>query len=190
MTAILRPALTLTVLFTLLLGLVYPLSVTGIAQLALPSAAGGSLVLSDGRVLGSNLVGQRFTSDRYFWPRPSATSDTPYNGGASAGTNFGPTSAKLKTMVEAEIATLRQSRITAPVPADAATFSGSGLDPDISPAFAKLQVPRIARARNLPEARLNELLDRHIQGRFLGLVGEPRVNVLSLNRALDADPEP
>lgn len=186
MTQILRPAISLMVLFTALLGLGYPLAITGIAQLVLPFQANGSLVRKDDAVLGSELIGQAFASERYFWPRPSATADAPYNAGASSGTNLGPTSAKLKSMVEAEIGKLRTSGIRTPVPADAATYSGSGLDPHISPNYARLQIPRIAKARGLPEKRLNDLLDRHIEGRFLGLIGEPRVDVLMLNLALDA----
>lgn len=187
MSQILRPAISLMVLFTVLLGLGYPLAITGIAQLAFPSQANGSLVRHGETVLGSALIGQNFASETYFWPRPSATAEAPYNAGASSGTNLGPTSAKLKSMVEAQIERLKAGGILAPIPADAATYSGSGLDPDISPEYARLQIPRVAKARGLPEARLNELLDRHIEGRYLRFIGEPRVNVLLLNLALDAE---
>jgi K+-transporting ATPase ATPase C chain len=187
MTQILRPAISLMVLFTVLLGLGYPLAITGIAQLAFPFQANGSLVRQGETVLGSQLIGQNFAAQTYFWPRPSATADAPYNAGASSGTNLGPTSAKLKGMVETEIERLKTAGLTAPIPTDAATYSGSGLDPEISPDYARLQIPRIAKARGLPEARLNDLLDRHIDGRFLGFIGEPRVNVFLLNLALDAD---
>ncbi|MBX9456866.1 MAG: potassium-transporting ATPase subunit KdpC [Rhizobium sp.] len=187
MTQILRPAISLMVLFTLLLGLGYPLAITGIAQLAFPFQANGSLVRNGDRVIGSELIGQTSASDTYFWPRPSATGDSPYNAGASSGTNLGPTSAKLKSMVAAEVEKLRNSGIRTPVPADAATYSGSGLDPHISPDYARLQIPRIAKARGIPEARLNDILGRHIEGPSLGFIGEPRVNVLLLNLALDSE---
>ena len=186
MTQILRPAISLMVFFTALLGLAYPLAISGIAQLAFPVQANGSLVRKGETVMGSELIGQAFTSDIYFWPRPSATAETPYNAAASSGTNLGPTSAKLKSMVEAEVGKLKGTGIAVPVPADAATYSGSGLDPHISPDYARLQIPRIAKARNLPEAELIAILDRHIEGRTLGFIGEPRVNVLLLNLALDA----
>jgi K+-transporting ATPase ATPase C chain len=186
MTQIFRPALSLMVLFTLLLGLGYPLAMTGIAQIAFTWRAGGSPVLVDGKIVGSELIGQNFSSDRYFWPRPSATADQPYNGGASTGTNLGPTSAKLKGMVETEVARLRTSGLTGELPADAPTYSGSGLDPHISPAFATAQIVRIAKARGLPEADVARLVEAQIEGRLLGLFGEPRVNVLALNMALDA----
>jgi K+-transporting ATPase ATPase C chain len=187
MTQILRPAISLMVLFTALLGLAYPLAITGIAQLAFPFQANGSLVRKGDAVMGSELVGQNFSSESFFWPRPSATAEASYNAGASSGTNLGSTSAKLKSMVETEIERLEKSGIQVPIPADAATYSGSGLDPQISPDYARLQIPRIARARGLAEARLNDLLDRHIEGRTLGFMGEPRVNVLLLNLALDAE---
>lgn len=187
MTQILRPAISLVALFTVFLGLGYPLAITVIAQLAFPFQANGSLVRKGDTVTGSELVGQNFSSEGYFWPRPSATVEAPYNAGASSGTNLGTTSAKLRSMVETEIERLEKSGIPVPVPADAATYSGSGLDPHISPDYARRQVSRIAKARGLPEARLNHLLDRHIEGRSVGFMGEPRVNVLSLNLALDAE---
>ena len=186
MTQILRPTLSLMALFTVLLGLGYPLAITGLAQIAFPSQANGSLIRDGEKIIGSALIGQNFASETYFQPRPSATAEGPYNAGASSGTNLGPTSAKLKSMVEAEIGRLRNGGIQASIPADAATYSGSGLDPQISPDYARLQIPRIAKARGLAEARLNDLLDRNIEGRSLGLIGEPRVNVLLLNLALDA----
>jgi K+-transporting ATPase ATPase C chain len=186
MSQTLRPAVSLMALFTLLLGLGYPLAVTGAAQLAFFWRADGSPILVGGRVVGSQLIGQNFTSARYFWPRPSATADQPYNAGSSTGTNLGPTSAKLKSMVAAEIKRLRASGITGELPADAATYSGSGLDPHISPEFARAQVARVARARSLKEADVARLVEEHTEGRTLGVFGEPRVNVLSLNMALDA----
>ena len=185
MTQILRPAISLMVLFTLLLGLGYPLAMTGIAQAAFGWQAGGSRIVVDGKLVGSDLIGQNFASDRYFWPRPSATADQPYNGGASSGTNLGPTSAKLKGMVETEIARLRASGLT-DVPADAATFSGSGLDPHISPEFAAAQIARIAKVRNLSEADVAKVVEAATEGRAFGVFGEPRVNVLALNMGLDA----
>ena len=185
MTQILRPAITMVALFTLLLGLGYPLAMTGIAQAALGWQANGSRIVVDGKLVGSDLIGQNFASDRYFWPRPSATAEQPYNGGASSGTNLGPTSAKLKGMVETEIARLKASGLT-DVPADAATFSGSGLDPHISPAFAAAQVARVAKARGVTEADVATAVQAATEGRAFGLSGEPRVNVLRLNMALDA----
>jgi K+-transporting ATPase ATPase C chain len=185
MTQILRPAITMVALFTLLLGLGYPLAMTGIAQAAFGWQANGSRIVVDGKLVGSDLIGQNFASDRYFWPRPSATAEQPYNGGASSGTNLGPTSAKLKGMVETEIARLKASGLT-DVPADAATFSGSGLDPHISPAFAAAQLARVAKARGLTEADVATAVQGATEGRAFGLSGEPRVNVLRLNMALDA----
>lgn len=185
MTQLLRPAISLMVFFTAVLGLAYPLAISGIAQLAFPFQANGSLVRKGDTYLGSELIGQNFRSETYFWPRPSATVETPYNAEASSGTNLGPTSAKLKSMVEAEIQKVRSGGIRSPIPADAATYSGSGLDPHVSPDYARMQIPRIAKARNMPDAQLNAILDRHIEGRALGFIGEPRVNVFLLNLALD-----
>jgi potassium-transporting ATPase KdpC subunit len=196
MLAQMRPALVMIVLFSALTGLAYPLAITGIAQIALGRPADGSLLTnSDGVVVGSSLIGQSFTSDKYFHGRPSATSapdpndstktvDAPYNAANSSGSNLGPTSQKLIDRVKGDVDALGGSPAQ-PVPADAVTTSASGLDPDISPAFARLQVARIAAARNLPEARVQELVDSRIQPPFLGLFGEPRVNVLLLNMALD-----
>jgi len=189
MTQILRPAITMMALFTLLLGVGYPLAMTGIAQAAFGWQANGSRIVVDGKLVGSDLIGQNFASDRYFWPRPSATADQPYNGGASTGTNLGPTSAKLKGMVETEIARLKGAGLT-DVPADSATFSGSGLDPHISPEFATAQVARVAKARNLAEADVAKVVQVATEGREFGVFGEPRVNVLRLNMALDATKTP
>lgn len=181
-----RPALVLTILFILLTGLVYPLAVTGIAQTVLPSQANGSLIRSGNTVVGSALIGQDFTSDRYFWPRPSVTADAPYNAAASTGSNLGPTSAALAERVKTDVARMQRSGVNGLVPADGATASGSGLDPHISPAFAQAQIDRVAKARGLGNADLAALVGRFTEGRLLGIVGEPRVNVLLLNLALDA----
>lgn len=181
MTTILRPAISLVVLLTLLLGLALPLGFTGVAGVLFPAQAGGSLVERDGRVVGSALIGQDFTADRYFHPRPSATAPTPYNAAASAASQLGPTSAALRDAVQARVAGLGGG----PVPADAVTASGSGLDPDISPENAMRQVRRVAQARGLPEATLAALVTAHTEARQFGLLGEPRVNVLRLNLAVD-----
>lgn len=186
MTQILRPAVTLMVLFTLILGLGYPLAMTGIAQVAFTSKADGSPILAGDKIVGSDLIGQNFASERYFWPRPSATAEQPYNAGASTGTNLGPTSDKLKGMIKAEIDRIKASGVTGEVPADAATYSGSGLDPHISPEFARAQVARIAKARGLSEADVAKLVEAQREGPALGIFGESRVNVLALNMALDA----
>ncbi len=181
-----KPALLLLLVMTVLTGLAYPLAVTGIAQLLLPRQANGSLISLDGKVLGSELVGQAFASPGYFWGRPSATVP-PYNGGSSSGSNLGPSNAALHARVAATVELLRESSGTsAAIPVDLATASGSGLDPHISPAAALYQVARVARARGLDEARVRDLVTRHVEGRQLGLLGEPRVNVLRLNLALDA----
>lgn len=186
MSQIFRPAISLMVFFTLLLGLGYPLAMTGIAQLAFAARADGSPILVGGKLVGSELIGQNFASERYFWPRPSATADQPYNAGASTGTNLGPTSDKLKGMIKTEIDRIRASGVTGDVPADAATYSGSGLDPHISPEFAATQIARVAKARGLSDANVKRLVEAETQGRMYGLFGEPRVNVLALNMALDA----
>ncbi len=193
----LRPAIVMVALFTLLTGVAYPLAVTAIAQLAMPHAANGSLIRNGSVVVGSGLIGQAFTSDRYFQGRPSATSgpdpkdetktvDAPYNAGNSSGSNLGPTSKKLIDRVQADAAALRKASGASNIPADAVTTSASGLDPHISPAFALLQVGRVATARGVPEARIREILTLHIEEPFAGVFGEPRINVLGLNRALDA----
>jgi K+-transporting ATPase ATPase C chain len=182
MTALLRPALAVVGLFTLLLGLAVPLAFTGVVSVVFPGQAGGSLLERDGRVVGSALLGQNFASERYFHPRPSATAPDPYNAAASAASQLGPTSAALLDAVTERVAAAGGG----PVPADAATASGSGLDPHISPENAARQIPRVAAARGLPEARVAELVARQTEGRQFGLLGEPRVNVLRLNLALDA----
>ncbi len=182
MTSLLRPAFVLVSLFTLLLGLAVPLAFTGIAGAVFPVEAGGSLVSRDGKVIGSVPVGQAFATNRYFHPRPSATSAAPYDAAAGAASQLGPTSGALLEAARGRVAELGG----APVPADAATASGSGLDPDISPANAASQVARIAMARGLPQAAVAALVSGHVEERPLGLLGEKRVNVLRLNLALDA----
>jgi K+-transporting ATPase ATPase C chain len=165
----------------------YPLVVTGVSRLAFPAQAGGSLVVRDGRVVGSRLVGQAFDDPKFFWGRPSATGPMPYNAGASSGSNLGPLNPALTDAVTARIAALRaaDSTVTGPVPIDLVTASGSGLDPHISPAAAEFQVARVARARGLTPGAVRELVARHREGRTFGLLGEPRVNVLELNLALE-----
>jgi K+-transporting ATPase ATPase C chain len=186
---VIRSALTMLVAFTILCGLVYPLAVTGAAQVAFPRQAHGSLVVVDGRVVGSTLVGQPFSAPGYFWSRPSATG-TPYDGASSSASNLGPTNPALHQAVVDRIAALRAADPgnTAPVPIDLVTASGSGLDPDISPAAAYYQVARVARARGLDRPSLQALVDAHVESRLLGILGEPHVNVLELNLALDALP--
>lgn len=180
----LRPALVLTALFIALTGIAYPLAITGIAQATMPAQANGSLVRKGNLVVGSALIGQNFTQGRYFWPRPSVTVDSPYNAASSTGSNLGTTSAKLVERVKADADRLRAAGV-ATVTADAATASGSGLDPHISPNYAKAQAARVAKARDLPEVDVAALVDRVTEGRLLGFIGEPRVNVLALNLALD-----
>lgn len=191
----LRPALVLTLLFTLLTGVAYPLAITGFAAVVFPQQAQGSLVKRDGNVVGSSLVGQAFTTDRYFHPRPSATSaadpmdasktiEAPYNAANSSGSNLGPLSQKLIDRVAGDADRLKSAGAR-DAPADAVTTSASGLDPDISPAFAALQVSRVASARGLPEERVRALVEARTEQRLFGLIGEPRVNVLLLNLALD-----
>lgn len=179
----LRPAIVMTILFALLLGIAYPLALTGIGQAIFPAQANGSLIRdSGGRVIGSALVGQAFTSDRYFQTRPSAAGKG-YDGLASSGSNLGPTSQALVDRIKPDIAKRRTEGVTGAIPADLVTASGSGLDPDLSPAAALAQAPRIARVRGVPLGRVRTLVTQSTDGSFLG---EPRVNVLALNRALDA----
>jgi K+-transporting ATPase ATPase C chain len=181
-------ALLMVLVFTLLTGLAYPLAVTGLARLLFPRQSSGCLLVRNGRPAGSALIGQPFSDPRYFWGRPSATSPYPYNADLSSGSNLGPTNPVLAEQVRARIQTLRSADPgnDAPVPVDLVTASGSGLDPDISPAAAYYQVHRVARARGIPEEDLRRLVLAHVQGRTLGLLGQPRVNVLELNLALDA----
>ena len=181
-TSALRPAIVMTLLLTLLLGLAYPLAITGIGQTLFAHQANGSLIERDGRVIGSDVVGQAFTSDRYFQTRPSAAG-AGYDGMASSGSNLGPTSQALSDRVAKDVAAWRAQGVTGPLPADLVTTSGSGLDPDLSPAAALAQVSRIARVRGLTEARVGAMVEAAIERPVLG---EPHVNVLALNRALDA----
>jgi K+-transporting ATPase ATPase C chain len=192
----LRPAIVLLLAFTILTGLIYPLVMTGVAQVIFPYQAQGSLIEKDGKVVGSAQIGQSFTSDRYFHGRPSATlgpdptdpstsTSVPYNAANSGGSNLGPTSKALMERITAGVDKLKQENPSSQVPTDLVTTSGSGLDPDITPETAYFQVPRVAKARNLPENDVSRLVADNIQGRTLGIFGEPRVNVLALNLALD-----
>jgi K+-transporting ATPase ATPase C chain len=192
-----RPAIVVLVALTLITGLAYPLAMTGIAGVIFPYQAQGSMIERDGHVVGSALIGQVFTSERYFHGRPSATTapdpkdatktvPAPYNAGNSGGSNLGPSNKALVERVQGDIDALKKENPSDPIPPDLVTTSASGLDPDISPAAALFQVPRVAKARNMPEDRLRQLVSEHTEARFLGLLGEPRVNVLALNMALDA----
>jgi potassium-transporting ATPase KdpC subunit len=192
-----RPAIILLVLLTLITGLVYPLAMTAIAGVIFPKQAEGSLVERDGKVVGSALIGQEFKDDKYFHGRPSATTTAdpadatktvpaPYNAANSSGSNLGPTSKALNDRVKEDVDKLKAENASAAVPVDLVTTSGSGLDPDISPEGALFQVPRVAKARNIPEDQIRQLVTENTRGRLAGLLGEPRVNVLALNLALDA----
>lgn len=187
MTNVIRPAVSVFILLTGLTGVAYPLLTTGLGQTLFPKQASGSLIEIDGKTLGSSLIGQEFTDPKYVWGRLSATGPTPYNAAASSGSNLGPLNPALKAAVEGRIAALREAdpENTAPIPVDLVTASGSGLDPHISPAAAHYQAARIARLRQLPQAQVEALIGEHTEGRQWGLFGEPRVNVLQLNLALD-----
>jgi potassium-transporting ATPase KdpC subunit len=191
-----RPVLVLLVGLMLITGLIYPLAITGVAQAVFPSQAQGSLIEQNGKVIGSALIGQSFKDDKYFHGRPSATTapdpkdssktvDAPYNAANSGGSNMGPTSKALAERIKGDVDALRQENPSATVPVDLVTTSGSGLDPDISPEAAYFQAPRVAKARGLPEQRVRALVESQVEGRAFGLLGEPRVNVLELNLAVD-----
>ena len=191
-----RPAITFIITLTLITGVAYPFAMTGIAKVVFPSQAAGSLIEQGGKVIGSSLMGQEFTSDKYFHGRPSATTapdpkdpsktvSAPYNAANSGGSNLGPTSKALMDRIKADVEALKKENPSAAVPTDLVTTSASGLDPDISPEAALFQVPRIAKARSMPEERLRQLVAQQTQARVLGLLGEPHVNVLLLNMALD-----
>ncbi|MDE2613924.1 MAG: potassium-transporting ATPase subunit KdpC [Burkholderiales bacterium] len=184
----LRPALALFVVLSAITGLVYPLAVTGVAQVAFPAAANGGLIVHEGRIVGSELIGQAFSDPKHFWSRPSATSPMPYNAANSAGSNQAPSNPALADAVKSRIEALRAADPgnTAPVPVDLVTASASGLDPHISRAAADYQVARVARARGMPLERVRALVEQHTEQPLLGFIGEPRVNVLRLNLALDA----
>jgi len=188
MTSLFRPAIVLFVILTVITGIVYPLVVTGIGQALFPRQANGSLILKDGKPIGSRLIAQSFTDPKYFWSRPSATTPQPYNGTGSTGSNLGPLNPALTDAIKQRIDALHAADPDnkAAVPVDLVTASASGLDPEESVAAANYQAARVARARGLPEAQLRALIAAHTEGRLLGVLGEPRVNVLELNLALDA----
>jgi K+-transporting ATPase ATPase C chain len=188
MKTLIRPAVTLFVTLTVLTGVVYPLAVTGIGQLLFPHTANGSIVTVKGKPVGSSLIGQQFSSPEHFWGRPSATGPQPYNAGSSSGSNLGPLNPALTDAVKARIEALKAADPgnDKPVPVDLVTASGSGLDPEISLAAARYQVTRVAKARNLPAEKIQALIEQHAERPFLRIFGEPRVNVLKLNLALNA----
>jgi K+-transporting ATPase ATPase C chain len=190
MKTLIRPAVTLFILLSAITGLIYPLLVTGISQALFPNQAAGSLIERDGKLVGSRLIGQHFTDPKYFWGRPSATSPYPYNAAASSGSNLGPLNPALKEAVESRVSVLRAADPgnAAPVPVDLVTASASGLDPHLSPAAAEYQVTRVARARGLAPETVRNLLVQQTEDRQWGIFGEPRVNVLELNLALDQLP--
>jgi K+-transporting ATPase ATPase C chain len=187
MRSVIRPAIVLLLLMTVVTGIAYPLVVTGLAQVIFPHQAAGSLVIADGKAVGSELIGQSFSDPKYFWSRPSATSPQPYNGLASTGSNLGPLNPALTDGIKKNIDALHAADPAnkAPVPVDLVTASGSGLDPEISLAAANYQATRVARVRGLSTATVTQLIAGHARGRWLGFLGEPRVNVLQLNLALD-----
>ena len=187
MIRILRQAVACIVVFTVITGVIYPLVVTGVAQLVFPHQANGSLLIDNGKTVGSSLIGQSFSSPKYFWARPSATSPMPYNAANSSGSNLGPLNPALTENVKARITQLKAADAASKqaVPVDLVTASGSGLDPDISPAAAEYQVSRVAKTRNIDESEVRKLIAEYTLNRQLGILGEPRVNVLGLNLALD-----
>jgi len=183
--SIIRPAFVLLVLFSLLFGFAYPYAITGAAQALFPRQANGSLITRGGHVIGSELIGQNFSKPEYFWPRPSAAGAHGYDAGGSSGSNYGPTSKALVDRVTGDVERLRRGGVSGPIPADLATASGSGLDPHISPAAAQVQIVRVARARHMSEGDVEALVAANTEQPFLGFIGDPAVNVLKLNLALD-----